>query len=539
MKAPVLFRMADFTTLKPKLRKLMVRQNLVVPGLFFLWGFPCTEGLPNVLFRLCCLVFFGGNLAGSMLTEKSSCVMAFRTGMIANSVASWIVSAWWCFGLTEWLTLMVLEHAFQVVGILLFCGSRCFEHVAFTFVGSVIGYMLRPEADTFDFVCKENCWFMRAAITVLSLVGGMVLIGILNFDALRRKIEALWFVMTAPTANFEDDALQAVLKRSAETYAGDSGTGTSLATSKTQGHSGENVPVASFPLSNVSSGSGERNGGSAASPFADIIVERQIGRGSFGRVFKGTCDGTDVAVKVVEWQYFSNQVTKQKFLPEFEARLGADLQHHHLVRTIKSTTWQVGDVKETWIVQEWCDLGTLGDFCIPPKSAREAVEICLNICAGGAYLHDKSIVHGDLTANNVLVCSSSSPKGYDCKIGDFGLARVLEGERPYLVTTQLGTVSHMPPELFNIVGTIKFSKKVDIYSLGMLLYQTVTGTRPFSWLAPTQIVVQVSKGTRINLPEHIPQSLVDIYEKCVATVPDDRPEFDEVSRELSALAIDG
>merc|ERR1712217_931537 len=107
--------------------------------------------------------------------------------------------------------------------------------------------------------------------------------------------------------------------------------------------------------------------------------------------------------------------------------------------------------------------------------------ILSEVAAGGAYLHSWGIIHGDLTANNVLIKTCISRNGFVCKICDFGLARVLEGERVEIATKQLGTVTHMPPELLTADET-KLTAKADVYAAGVLLWQAIKRETPWKTL---------------------------------------------------------
>eukprot|EP00931_Biecheleriopsis_adriatica_P021245 TRINITY_DN13949_c0_g1_i2.p1 TRINITY_DN13949_c0_g1~~TRINITY_DN13949_c0_g1_i2.p1 ORF type:complete len:513 (+),score=68.48 TRINITY_DN13949_c0_g1_i2:50-1588(+) len=504
-----------FGELKPRLRSRLVQMNLIVPALFFYWGFPCDKMYGGTLFRLSCAGFFLGNLAGSLLSESPRAAVAFRAGMISNLIASWIVSAWWCFGPIQWICLMILEHSFQMIGVILLCGSRWQVHVIFTFVGSLAAYMSSGDTESADLDCNQDCWVKQALFTVASLVAGMLLVGILNFDALRRKIEALWYVISAPTETFQEDALQAVLQKTAVDML-------------------EGAPHSRTPSSGPSSGSSKSEPG-IANPETEIEglhLIRMVGSGSFGTVHQARYQDADVAVKTINWQ--ANNCKHSK-LPEFEAQLGQTLKHTNLVRTIYYRSVISSSSVTTFIVQEWCDMGTLSEFCHDGRAISEATDIFYEICSGGAYLHSKGIVHGDLTSRNVMICSSSCPKGYECKICDFGMSRVLKDDAQYLFTSQLGTVSFMPPELFSLDREMqKLSKKVDVYSAGMLLFQICTGEAPFAKLTAPQIIVRVSKGDSPALPENVPQKCQELFNACVSINPKKRPDFDDLLRLLGA-----
>jgi len=291
------------------------------------------------------------------------------------------------------------------------------------------------------------------------------------------------------------------------------------------------------------------------SPFVDVRLDRKVGQGSFGKVYFGRWLGSPVAVKVVEWSGARNVIE-----PLFEAELSCTLSHPNLVQTYKYSTREkqdkaekshkglvmppkAGDVDQacyqTWIVQEWCDKGTLGRLCSHPRTDTkghiEALQILTEIASGGSYLHSRGIIHGDLTANNVLCKTQVSVKGYVCKICDFGLARILEGENTGILTNQLGTVTHMPPELFQMDIALELTTKADVYATGVLLWQAVCGEFPFKGMAAPVVVVQVANGKRLHLPLDTPESIARIFCDCTADQPSARPNMDQLAESLSQV----
>jgi len=276
----------------------------------------------------------------------------------------------------------------------------------------------------------------------------------------------------------------------------------------------------------------------ARPPFVDVRLMRLVGEGSFGKVSYGLWMGAPVAVKVIEWK----KTQQTKLQPIFEAALSTNLAHPNLVQTFKYSTREKSvtvskeyaseyeGVLETWLVQEWCDLGTLHAHCNRPRleaaDRPEIFDIFLEISSAGYYLHSRGIIHGDLTANNVLLKTQVSRKGYVAKICDFGLARILEDDVLAIATDSLGTVTHMPPELFRLDGKTRLTQKADIYATGVLLWQALTGEAPFEGLAPPQVVMRVVKGGRLKLPEEAPEEFRGLFVRVTAADPTERPDFD-------------
>jgi serine/threonine protein kinase len=296
----------------------------------------------------------------------------------------------------------------------------------------------------------------------------------------------------------------------------------------------------------------------------DVRLVKRIGTGAFAKVWYGLWIGQPVAVKVMKWTGTSTMMNGR---PVFEGALSAELSHPNLVQTYKHSTMKLeehgdelelsempsmpgfnfggGDSScdhqveefETWITQEWCDMGTLMDYCenSPPMKRGgfpEVLGISVDITSGVTYMHSRGIIHGDLTANNVLlVCRPASVKGFMCKVSDFGLSRVLEGDDESIQTQQLGTVTHMPPELFKTSGC-SLSKCADIYGIGVLMWQVFHGAIPFEELTPPQVIVQVAQGLRLKMSPEAPAGFSDTFYLCTATDPNARPSGEQVLQRL-------
>jgi serine/threonine protein kinase len=283
-------------------------------------------------------------------------------------------------------------------------------------------------------------------------------------------------------------------------------------------------------------------------PFEDVEMICLVGRGSFGRVYRARWDISTVALKVVE--HFDQAKPSHM---TFEGRLSSSLAHPNLVQTFKYSSRDLPAAEavensqedrprgyELWIVQEWCGLGTLGmkigrKEILPQDSFCEVIEVCTEISSAAHYLHSRGIIHGDLTSSNILLVERRCPKGYVCKVSDFGLARVLDSGASRINTATMGTVTYMPPELFQLEGCC-LTKKVDVYAFGVILWQLCTNSSPFEGLQPTQVVVMVANGATLELPENVRPDLAKVFAASVARRAADRPAFARIVQDLLKMA---
>ncbi|GIL75343.1 hypothetical protein Vretimale_8020 [Volvox reticuliferus] len=198
-----------------------------------------------------------------------------------------------------------------------------------------------------------------------------------------------------------------------------------------------------------------------------------------------------------------------------------------------------------------------------PAALRALALTAKEVALGMAFLHHNNIIHGDLKPGNVLLKSSrQDQRGFVVKISDFGLSRVLHGgvPHPHLMATGTndsssgggpnagaasetdgefmdgaldGTVPYLAPELIN---NCQRSKASDVWAYGVLLWQLVTGHRPYDGLMQFQIMAAVSSGEQLlSWPSEAHPALVHLGRACLAYNPRDRPSFAQIVRRLQAL----
>ncbi|KAJ4745402.1 cysteine-rich RECEPTOR-like kinase [Rhynchospora pubera] len=200
----------------------------------------------------------------------------------------------------------------------------------------------------------------------------------------------------------------------------------------------------------------------------DFSHANKLGEGGFGAVYKGKLlNGREIAVKRLSTG--SHQGLKELLN---EVQFLSELQHKNLVRLLGVCM----EKKEMLLVYEYIQNKSLDTLIFDERSTRklnweERLKIIKGISKGLLYLHQDSpmqIVHRDLKAGNILLDENMNPK-----ISDFGLARLLGGDRTQSKTSKVvGTYGYMAPE-YAIHGTV--STKVDIFSFGVLILEIITG----------------------------------------------------------------
>jgi serine/threonine-protein kinase len=273
------------------------------------------------------------------------------------------------------------------------------------------------------------------------------------------------------------------------------------------------------------------------------LVER-LGKGGMGTVYRATHLLIDrpVAIKVLNPHFVEDEEAQERF--RREARAAGRLQHQNVAAVTDFGRTEDGLV---YIVMELLEGRSLRDVLAreAPLDAARAVSLMLQISAAVSAAHEARVIHRDLKPGNIFVVQRKHAPPV-VKVLDFGIAKLaadaLEDDEDDQVTltkvgVMIGTPRYMSPEQCD--GG-KLTPASDVYSLGIILYEMLTGTTPFSGSTPLAIAMKHSSETPRSPREFvasIPEPLEEIVLHALEKLPDNRPaDAGAFRRELYATA---
>ena len=266
-------------------------------------------------------------------------------------------------------------------------------------------------------------------------------------------------------------------------------------------------------------------------------IRAVLGHGGMGTVYRGWQLSVDreIAIKVIHPKLASVRAVAKRFLRE--ARLSSRLNQPNIVNVYDFGQTDDGIL---YLVMELLRGQPLSRDLEArrPLALRRIAAITAQICDALDAAHGQGIVHRDLKPQNIVILDD--PPGRDfVKILDFGLAKSLLHDTTSLVTQSdalLGTPLYMPPE--QILGKSS-DQRADLYSLGCILYQLVSGRPPFVGDNINVVLGAHIREPAAPLPDGVPPRLADLIQRLMMKAPEDRPATAGVVHDLMAAIASG
>ena len=248
----------------------------------------------------------------------------------------------------------------------------------------------------------------------------------------------------------------------------------------------------------------------------DMLADRyrfikKIGKGAFGSVFlvEDTMISEEIILKFLNTQFVTDESIIKRFI--YELRFARKITHPNVIRIYDMVSFG----KAHAISMEYFRSHTLSAE-VKDKQALDidrAIKIAFDVCSGMESAHAASVVHRDLKPNNILIDENSL-----VKIVDFGVAAATQSTDTKLTKTGLlvGTPTYMAPE--QVLGK-DVTDCTDIYSLGVIMYEMLTGRPPYSGKDSMSIMYQHVQGKAEPIStknENVPKELSDLVAKCMS-----------------------
>ena len=252
--------------------------------------------------------------------------------------------------------------------------------------------------------------------------------------------------------------------------------------------------------------------------FGDYVLTKELGRGGMGVVYQARQKSLNrvVALKMVREAHLSTPADRARFRAEAEA--AARLHHPNIV-----TVYEVGNADgQAYFCMEYVAGATLATRVVEagPMPAREAARLVGLIARAVHHAHEHGILHRDLKPSNILLeqAGSEGSTGSNLlptpKVTDFGLAKVIDRTESLTRTgAVVGTPSYMAPE--QATGRKDVNAAVDVYSLGAILYELLTGRPPFRAAHPVDTLLMVLEQEPVPPRDLVPTVDRDLELVCL------------------------
>ena len=243
-------------------------------------------------------------------------------------------------------------------------------------------------------------------------------------------------------------------------------------------------------------------------------IDKELGAGAMGAVYRArnTATGDHVAIKIVAPGLASNKTAMDRF--RREASILKQLRHPNIVRLVDAGNFAGTPFYAMEYVEgESLDrvMGRRGRI-----SWEEVVTLGQQLCSALKHAHDKGIIHRDLKPSNIMVLPDGT-----LKLTDFGIAKDTDATALTSANCTVGTAAYMSPEQCR--GERELTGKSDLYSLGVMFYELLTGKKPFVAESAMDMFMQHVKGT-FKRPAHLVLEIPVWLDNLVCQLLEKKPE---------------
>jgi serine/threonine-protein kinase len=266
----------------------------------------------------------------------------------------------------------------------------------------------------------------------------------------------------------------------------------------------------------------------AGQKFGPFVIEKPLGSGAMGTVYRAlyTKTGGRVALKVIAPGLTDNANSRARF--EREIEILKQLKHPNIVRFFGGRTEQG---HTAFYAMEYVEGESL-DHVMQRRDKltwEEVVALGQQICSALQHAHEHGIIHRDLKPSNLMVLPDGT-----IKLTDFGIALDLDDTRQTQTNCTVGTASYMSPEQCR--GERNLTHKSDLYSLGILFYELLTGGKPFKAETPMDMFMQHINGT-FERPSRVVLETPVWLDTLICQLLEKKPEQRPRDAEMVATAL--
>jgi serine/threonine protein kinase len=246
--------------------------------------------------------------------------------------------------------------------------------------------------------------------------------------------------------------------------------------------------------------------------IGEYNIIKKIGRGSFSNVFKANHTKTNIfyAIKSIKTKNLSQKIIENL---NSEIEILSNINHPNIIK--------IYDIIKTedhiHLVLDYCDGGDLHNFIQKNGKIQENISkyFYTQISCGLYYLWKNNLIHRDLKPHNILLSTSGN-----IKITDFGFVKHLESQN--MSSTLCGSPLYMAPE---ILKRQKYNSKIDLWSMGVILYEMITNTVPFIANNPFELL-HVIETTKFEMPKNISESCKHLLTSLLSVNVDKRISYE-------------